>query len=111
MNETALLLRGDTLFGDENEEYVPAWSAEWRTHAPNEKGGPYDATAPEQGHHARYGPHASFPYRYLMSSLRLLQMQVSYLLATPWAVINPDLYAYVALEIGRTAEDGQARRG
>ena len=32
-------------------------------------------------------------------------MRVSYLLAQPWAVINPSLYAYVALEIGRTAVD------
>ena len=89
---------------DENEEYPLAWSSDWRTHQPGEKGGPYNASAPPQGHHARWGPLASFPFRYLMSSLRALQMRVTYLLAST-VVVNPDLYTYMALELGRNAQD------
>ena len=58
--------------------YSQEWSSEWRTWQPAERGGPYNASAPPQGHHARYGPLRSFPYRYLMSSLRILQMRVSH---------------------------------
>ena len=64
LNESALLLQGGTLLGEENEEYERAWSAEYRTHRPGSKGGPFDASAPMLGSTARYGPIASFPYRY-----------------------------------------------
>ena len=92
------------MLGEENEEYHPSWSSDWQTHDPGERGGVYNASAPTQDHHARYGPLASFPFRYLMSSLRALQMRVTYLLASN-VVVNPELYSYVALEIGREADD------
>ena len=104
VNESAVLLRDGGVLGEENEEYAANWASEWRTWAPGERGGPFNASAPPQGHAARYGPLASFSYRYLLSSLRILQMRVSYLLASP-VVVTPSLYAYVALELGRTAED------
>ena len=40
----------------------------------------------------------------MMSSLRTLQMRVTYLLAST-VVVNPAIYAYVALELGKTAAD------
>ena len=105
VNESALLLRdGSLILGEENEEYAQNWASEWRTFKPGERGGDFDASAPQQGHHARYGPYRSFAYRYLVSSLRILQMRVNYLLASP-VVVNPALYSYMALEIGRTAAD------
>lgn len=104
VNESAMLLGDGLMLGDENEEYQPNWSSDWQTHKPGEKGGDFNASAPEQGHHARYGPLASFPFRYLMSSLRLLQMRVTYLLAST-VVVNPDLYSYVALSVGREVGD------
>ena len=90
--------------GEENEEYEASWSSDWRTSDPGHKGGAFNASAPPQGGAARYGPLASFPFRYLMSSLRALQMQVTHLLASS-VVVNSDLYAFVALEIGREADD------
>ena len=93
------------LLGEENEEYEAAWATEWRTFdAGRPMGGAWNASAPIQNGTGRWGPIASFPYRYMMSSLRTLQMRVSYLLASE-VVVNPDIYAYVALELGRTAED------
>ena len=47
------------------------------SHSPGDKGGAYDETAAPQGEAARYGPLESFPYRYLMATLRALQMRVS----------------------------------
>jgi hypothetical protein len=102
VNESARLLGSGLMLGDENEEYPAAWSSDWRTYEPGEKGGAYNATAPPQGHHARWGPLASFPFRYLMSSLRALQMRVTYLLAST-VVINPDLYAYMCVTLNRSA--------
>ena len=90
--------------GEENEEYSSEWSSDWRTWEPGEKGGAWNASAPPQGHHARFGPLASFPYRYLMSSMRSLQMRVNLLLASN-TVVNDELFCYMALAVGRTAED------
>lgn len=104
VNESAPLLQRGLLLGEENEEYSAHWSSEWRTWQPGARGGPFNGSAPMQGGLARYGPLASFPYRYLMSSLRLLQMRVNALLASP-VVVSPFLYAYVALALGRTADD------
>ena len=86
--------------------YAAAWSSDWRTTNPRSsgKGGTWDAEAQAQGGAARYGPIASFPYRYLMSSLRALQMRVSYMLASN-VVVTPALYAYMALELDRSAAD------
>jgi len=104
VDEDAPLLEEGRILGEENEEYEANWSSEWRTWSPAEFGGEYNASAPPQGHAARYGPLRSFPYRYLMSSLRLLQMRCNYLLAST-VVVNPDLYSYVALALGREADD------
>ena len=94
------------MLGEENEEYAAAWSSDWRTKAPGSsgKGGAWDKDGGTMGSVARYGPLASFPYRYMMSSLRTLQMRTSYMLAST-VVVNPDMYAYVALELDRTAAD------
>lgn len=75
VNESAPLHTSGGLLGDENEEYAAAWSNEWRTHAPAQKGGAWAADAPRQNGTARWGKLDSFPYRYLMSSLRALQVQ------------------------------------
>jgi hypothetical protein len=103
---SARLIHKDLMLGEENEEYAAAWSSDWKTKAPGSsgKGGAWDAAGAPMGSVARYGPLASFPYRYMMSSLRTLQMRVSYLLAST-VVVNPDLYAYVALELDRTPAD------
>ena len=105
VNDSALLLRGGQMLGDENEEYQENWSSDWRTASPSSKGGAYDADASPQGSAARWGPYASFPYRFMMATLRALQMRVSYLIASPWDVVNDHLFAYVGLELGRTADD------
>ena len=105
VNESATLVRdGRLLLGEENEEYGSEWSSDWRTWQPGARGGPFNASAPPQGGAARYGPLASFPYRYLLSSLRILQMRVNTLLAST-TVVHPSLFAYIALELARTAED------
>lgn len=106
VNESALLLSGDRILGEENEEYSSDWSSDWRTWLPGERGrgGAWNSSAPPQGHHARYGPLASFPYRYLMSSMRILQMRVNHLLASR-IVVNPELFCYMALSIGKRASD------
>jgi hypothetical protein len=94
--------------GDENEEYEPAWSSDYRTNDPagpsSRRGGRENSSAPEQGAAAGFGPLVSFPYRYLVSSLRTLQMRVSALLVNRFAV-NPSLGTFLALELGRTAAD------
>ena len=86
--------------------YAAAWSSDWRTNDPKSsgKGGDWDESAAAQGKWSRYGPIKSFPYRFMMSSLRSIQMRVTYLLAST-VVVNPSLYAYVALELDRTPED------
>ena len=103
VDEEAPLLQGGLLLGEENEEYEAQWSSDWRTFEPAERGGAYNPNAPPQGHAARFGPLRSFPYRYFMSSLRLLQMRVNYLLAST-VVVSPDLYAYVAASLGHEAD-------
>jgi len=102
VNESAPILSSGGLLGDENEEYEGNWASEYMTFSPGERGGRWNASAPMLNGTARWGLIASFPYRYLMSSMRLLQMRVSYLLASS-TIVNPALFAYVALELGRTA--------
>ena len=103
-NETAGVHMGGGMLGEENEEYEGQWSSEWMTHSPAERGGAWNATAPILNGTARWGSIASFPYRYLMSSMRVLQMRVNYLLASA-TIVNPSIFAYVALELGRTVAD------
>ena len=113
VNDSAPLLASGQMVGDENEEYEENWSSDWRTSEPatpdsfgyGKRGGAYNASAPPQGSVARFGPFASFNYRFLVSSLRALQMRVSYMLASATDVVRDDVFAYVALELGRTAED------
>ena len=102
VNESAPILTSGGLLGDENEEYEGNWASEYMTFSPGARGGRWNASAPMLNATARWGLIASFPYRYLMSSMRTLQMRVSYLLASS-TIVNPALFAYVALELGRTA--------
>ena len=64
--------------GEENEEYEEKWIR-------------------------RFGPTASFPYRYFTSNLRLLQMRCTYTLFNSFSLV-PDMLAWVGLEMGRTRE-------
>ena len=96
------------LMGEENEEYSEAWSSDWRgaQGSCGSKGsGRYDASQEPLGECARFGPLASFTYRYFMSSMRLLQMRASYLLLGS-AVVHPDISTYVGNEIGHTPSTG-----
>ena len=45
VNESASLLASGQLLGDENEEYVPNWSSDWRTSQPGDRGGAYNAAS------------------------------------------------------------------
>lgn len=91
-----------SIVGDVNEEGTEDWSSEYRTNDPGEQGGAHNASAPEQGGAARYGPLASFPYRYFMSQMRAVQQQLN------WEVLNkvdlnPSVSAWSLLEMGREA--------
>jgi hypothetical protein len=104
VNESAPLLVSGSMLGEENEEYAQNWASDWRTSEPGARGGSHNASAPPQGAAARFGPYRSFAYRYLMASMRALQMRVSYMLASD-NVVNDALFAYMALELGRSAAD------
>ncbi|NQT53602.1 beta-galactosidase [bacterium] len=81
VDEACPLLDGKRSSGDENEEYSP------RIHVP------------------RFGPIEAWPHRYRESMLRALQMRRNWLWAEwrPW--VNPPLFNYVGLELGRTLAD------
>ncbi len=81
VNEQCPLIAGNRASGDENEEYTSA-------------------------HVARFGPIETFPHRYREATLRMLQMRRNFVWAEggPW-LINPPLLHYLALELGKTAQD------
>jgi hypothetical protein len=106
VNETAPVFSPRSVaIGDENEEYGRKWASDYRTYSPSQMGGGTEnLSAPEQGSVARFGPLASFQYRYFMSTLRSMQMRISTLLVNTFALNGP-LASYLALELGRTAQD------
>jgi hypothetical protein len=106
VNESAEVLERRVALGDEAEEYEENWASEYRTSDPGQRGGRRNLSAPMQGGVARFGPLASFTYRFLMASLRSLQMRVSTLLLNGYAMIDPpSINTFMALELGRTASD------
>lgn len=81
VNEGCPLIAGNRASGDENEEYTG-------------------------GHVERFGPIESFPHRYHESTLRVLQMRRNFVWAEGGSrLINPPLLHYLALELGKTAQD------
>lgn len=81
VNEKNPLIAENRASGDENEEYT-------------------------SGHVQRFGPIESFPHRYHESTLRMLQMRRNFVWAEggPW-LINPPLLHYLALELGKNAQN------
>ena len=81
VNEKCPLIAENRASGDENEEYTSS-------------------------HEERFGPIETFPHRYHEATLRMLQMRRSFVWAEggPW-LINPPLLHYLALELGKTAQD------
>ena len=70
--------------GEENEEYEEHWAS-------------------ERGRY-RFGKStASFPYRYFSSNLRLLQMRTNDVIWNEFT-INPEMFVWVGLELGKTAK-------
>jgi len=85
VDESAEVLKRRLFHGEENEEYEETW-----------------ATA-ERGF--RFGQNTdSFTYRYFISNLRTLQMQVNHLLHNPFS-IYPEQMVWVGQSLGRTVED------
>ena len=84
VDESAPVIRNGVFNGEVNEEYEEAW-----------------VTA-ERGY--RFGTNLdSFPYRYFMSNLRLIQMRCSYVHNKD--TLLPQLLPWVAQQLGRTVED------
>lgn len=84
VDESAPIITHGGFHGEENEEYEEAW-----------------ATA-ERGF--RFGPTTeSYPYRYFVSSLRMLQMRCNYVLQSGFLL--PKMTPFLALEMGRTVDD------
>ena len=85
VDEANELIKSNALHGEENEEYEEAW------------------VTPERSF--RFGKSlSSFPYRYFTANLRLLQMRCNEVLFNNFT-LNPKMFSWVALELGRTAED------
>lgn len=85
VNESNHVIANNLFQGEENEEYGERWATDWRDY--------------RFGHSVE-----SFPYRYFTSNLRLLQMRCNYVLYNSFSIL-PEMLAWVALELGRTAED------
>jgi len=81
VNERCPLIAENRASGDENEEYT-------------------------SNHVERFGPIETFSHRYREATLRMLQMRRNFVWAEfgPW-LINPPLLHYLALELGKTAQD------
>lgn len=81
VNEKCPLIAENRASGDENEEYT-------------------------SGHVERFGSIETFRHRYRESTLRMLQMRRNFVWAEggPW-LIDPPLLHYLALELGKTAQD------
>lgn len=107
IDETNVLANGQATNADENEEYPPAWSSEWRcsrcASLSGDKGNDWDGAAAAAGSQSRFGSIRSFPYRYMLSSLRALHLRSTMLILSPDAVVNPSLSRYVALSLGHNS--------
>jgi hypothetical protein len=108
IDETNVLANGQASNADENEEYVPAWSSEWRcagcsSMSAGDKGGAWDGAAAAAGSQSRFGSIESFPYRYMLSSLRALHLRSTMLILSPDSVVNVALSRYVGLSLGHSS--------
>lgn len=110
VNESAPIISNaltyGSLMGDVNEEGEPNWSSDYRTnkHIAG-RGGKEDLSAPELGANARYGPLASFTYRYFMSQMRVVQQQLNWDVL-PRFELNAAVTSWSLLEMGREASTG-----
>ena len=85
VDETNPIIAKNVFNGDENEEYGETWATEERLF--------------------RFGKTTeSFPYRYFTANLRLLQMRCNDLLANDFT-LNPEMLAWVGVEMGKTITD------
>jgi len=84
VDEESPVLKNQCFSGEVNEEYDQNWA--------------------EESSDYRFGRTTnSFPYRYFMSNLRVLQMRCTYVHTTGHLI--PKMLPFISLEIGRTAED------
>jgi hypothetical protein len=79
VDESAEIISGNIVHGEENEEYEEKWIS-------------------------RFGAIDSFTYRYFTSNLRLLQMRCSYVLYNSFSII-PEQIVWVGQNLGRTVND------
>jgi len=105
VNESAPIISNaltyGSLMGDVNEEGEPNWSSDYRTNKHKAgRGGKEDLSAPELGANARYGPLASFTYRYFMSQMRVVQQQLNWDVL-PKFELNAAVTSWSLLEMGR----------
>lgn len=109
IDEHSPLANSGTTNADENEEYSPKWSSEWRCARcgtlVGDKGGRWSSDASLAGSQSRWGPVKSFPYRYMMSMLRSLQLRMNMLVLDPRSLVNADISKFTALSLGKTRED------
>jgi hypothetical protein len=108
INETNPMAMGTATNCEVNEEVTPKWSAEWRCAScaslDGETGGSWLATGPLAGSQSRYGPIRSFPYRYMMSTLRALQLRTNMMVADPTAIVSASLSKYLVRSMGQTRQ-------
>ena len=84
VDETVPVIANNSFNGEENEEYEEKWASAQRGF--------------------RFGTTTnSYPYRYFISSLRLLQMRCNYVLSS--GHLFPEMVPFIAQELGRTVED------
>jgi len=84
IDEEAPVLKNQCFSGEVNEEYNQSWA--------------------EASSDYRFGTTTnSFPYRYFMSNLRVLQMRCTYVHTTGHLI--PKMLPFISQELGRTAED------
>jgi hypothetical protein len=107
IDETNVLANGQATNADENEEYSPAWSSEWRCPECDSLGGEqgsntFNAASPVAGQQSRFGSIQSFPYRYMMSMLRALHLRSTMLILDPKSIVNVALSRYVGLSLGHS---------
>ncbi|MFH4967734.1 hypothetical protein V8G61_05960 [Gaetbulibacter sp. M240] len=85
VDESNEIIEKNLFHGEENEEYEEKWATAERDF--------------------RFGENTiSYPYRYFTANLRLLQMRCNYLLNNEFSLL-PDMFTWVSLNLGRTAED------
>ena len=84
VDESATVIASGAFNGEVNEEYEESWATEQRGY--------------------RFGTNLdSFPYRYFMSNLRLVQMRCTYVHNKDTLI--PELLPWVAQQLGRNVED------